>query len=293
MSWRNMPSLISLRALDAFATEGNVVKAGKILNVSHAAISQHLRQLEDHMGVALVDRGGRSLVLTDEGEQLARALRLGFGAITTAVEDLMQTDAARPLHISCTSTFATIWLMPRLPDFRAKHPEIDLMLDPNPRVVTLEPGGVDMAIRHGDGNWPGLDVEMLVPSAMSVVASPALLDGRQNVTPKDLAELPWLEEIGASEADAWFKEHGVDLVSRAARIQLPGNLLIEGVRAGQGVAVTVRKFVEADLASGRLVELFCDEVARGYFVVTRPGVLRPPVKAFLQWLRRQKTMETG
>ncbi|WP_164660334.1 LysR family transcriptional regulator [Tropicibacter sp. Alg240-R139] len=291
MSWRNMPSLISLRALDAFAVEGNVVKAGQILNVSHAAISQHLKQLEAHLGVSLVDRNGRSLVLTVEGQQLARALRLGFGAITAAVEELMQIDAARPLHISCTSTFATIWLMPRLPDFRVKHPEIDLMLDPNPRIVALEPGGVDMAIRHGDGNWPGLNVEMLVPSAMSVVASPALLGGRQSVTPEELAELPWLEEIGANEANTWFESHGVELLSRGARIQLPGNLLIEGVRAGQGVAVTVRKFVEDDLASGRLVELFCDESARGYFIVTRPGVLRPPVKAFLQWLRRQKTQE--
>lgn len=291
MIWRNMPSLISLRALDAFAVEGNVVKAGQVLNVSHAAISQHLKQLEQHLGVPLVDRSGRRLVLTDEGEQLARALRLGFGAITAAVEELMQIDAARPLHISCTSTFATVWLMPRLPDFRAKHPEIDLMLDPNPQIVALRPGGVDMAIRHGDGNWPGLDVEMLVPSAISVVASPALLEGRQSVTPEELGELPWLEEIGANEANTWFESHGVELLSRGARIQLPGNLLIEGVRAGQGVAATVRKFVEDDLASGRLVELYCDEVARGYFIVTRPGVQRPPVKAFLQWLRRQKAQE--
>lgn len=293
MTWRDMPSLTSLKALDAFAVEGNVVKAGEVLNVSHAAISQQLKQLEAHLGVSLLDRSGRRLVLTDEGAQLARALRLGFGTITTAVEELMQVDAARPLHISCTSSFATVWLMPRLPDFRAKHPEIDLMLDPNPKLVPLEPGGVDIAIRHGDGSWPGVDVEPLVPSPMSVVAAPSLLKGRRSVTPDELAELPWLEEVGANEANAWLAANGARLASRGARIQLPGNLMFDGLRAGQGVAVTVRKFVEADLEAGRLVELFCDEIARGYFIVTRPGVLRPPLKAFVAWLRRQKTQETA
>ena len=135
MNWRDLPPLASLRAFSAFSQSGSVKLAGVALNVSHAAISQHLRALEAHLGLSLVDRSGRALSLTQEGDQLARALDLGFGAIGAAVQDLKGADADRPLHISCTSSFAASWLMPRLPGFRALHPEINLMLDPSPELV--------------------------------------------------------------------------------------------------------------------------------------------------------------
>ena len=156
MDWLKFPPLASLRAFAAFTEKRNVVQAGEALNVSHAAISQQLCALETFLGVALLDRSGKSLTLTADGEHLARAVQLGFGAISSAVSDLVQSGSDRPVHVSLTSSFAASWLMPRLPAFRSEHPDIDLVLDPSPELVELRPGGVDVAIRYGAGGWPGV-----------------------------------------------------------------------------------------------------------------------------------------
>ncbi len=275
-----------LRAFAAFAQTGSVSKAGEALNVSHAAISQHLRGLEGHLDTRLLERSGRALVLTEQGQRLADALVLGFGAIGTAVQEISAADAARPLHISTTPTFAAQWLMPRLPGFRAAHPEIDLMLDPSAAVVALVPGGIDVALRHGQGGWPGLTAEPLLTSCLVVVAAPSLLRGREVADPRDLADLPWLEELGTSEASHWLRTKGINRANVGGRVQMPGNLLLDAVRDGQGVSVVVRDFVESDLRAGRLVELFREKPS-AYYIVTRPGVLRPHAMAFVRWLRRQ------
>lgn len=287
MNWQDLPPLSALRAFAAFAQTGNVAQAGVALNVSHAAISQQLRALESHLGVALLDRTGRALVLTDNGQRLADALSLGFGAIGTAVQELTGADASRPVHISTTPTFAASWLMPRLAGFRSVCPGVNLMIDPTPKMVDLTPGGIDVALRYGSGDWPGVNSELLLSSEMVVVAAPSLVPHRDTLTPADLADLPWLVELGTTESTNWLRSKGVDRGIAGGSTQVPGNMLLDGVRDGQGVAVTVRQFVEADLQAGRLVELFCENDAGGYHIVTRPGVLRPTVKVFVQWLRRQ------
>ncbi len=282
-----MPPLASLKAFHAFAETGNVVHAGALLNVSHAAISQQLRALERHLGTALLDRSGKSMVLTAEGEKLARALHLGFGAIGDAVADLMHFTEDRPVHVSLTPSFAASWLMPRLHAFQTDHPDIPLTLDPSPKQVDLRPGGVEVAIRYGNGNWPGLNAEMLLQSPIVIVAAPSLLKGREAMTPDELSQLPWLEELGTTEASSWLARQGVEHGPRAGRIALPGNLVLEGLRSGQGVSVTVRHFVEPDIQAGRIVELFCEPDEGGYYIVTGDVPLRPAVKVFVGWLRRQ------
>lgn len=288
MEWFSLPPLASLRAFSSFAETGNVVQAGAALNVSHAAISQQLRALERHMGVALLDRSGRNLTLTSEGEHLARGLQLGFSAIQTAVQDLTASGAARPLHVTCTPMFAAQWLMPRLAEFRALHPEVDMVLDPTGELVELTPGGIDIALRYGAGDWPGLEAQPLLQSPMVVVAAPDLLDGRRVTSPQDLLDFPWLEELGTTEAAKWLTSRGVDDALRGARIRLPGNLLMEAVRGGQGVAVSVRSFVEEDLRAGRLQALFTEDDNRGYHIVHRPGVLRSQARKFVAWLKKHR-----
>ncbi|MEW2912787.1 LysR family transcriptional regulator [Leisingera sp. JC11] len=287
MDWLHMPPLAALRAFAAFAETGNVVQAGVALNVSHAAISQQLRALEAHLGTALLDRSGRALELTADGAHLARSLQLGFGAIEAAVQEISAAGAARPLHVTCTPMFAAHWLMPRLAEFQASHPEIDLVLDPRGEIVELKPGGIDLAIRYGDGNWAGMDTRMLLPSPMVVIAADSLLKGRQVAAPEDLLDLPWLEELGTTEASRWLESRGVKDSLRGSRTRLPGNLLMQAVRAGQGVAVSVQAFVAEDLQAGRLCALFTEGEGRGYHVVTRAGVLRPEARKFAAWLQRQ------
>jgi len=287
MDWLKLPPLAALRAFAAYAEKGGVVQAGAALNVSHAAISQQLRALEKHLGVALLDRDGKSMSLTAEGQHLARALQLGFSSIGAAVGDVMNAGEARPVHISLTSSFAASWLMPRLPSFQAEHPEIDLVLDPSPHLVAVAPGGVDIAIRFGAGGWPGVDSEVLLETPFVIVAAPSLLGDKATWTPEELGQLPWLEEFGTTEATTWLARRGVDHGPSAGRMSLPGNLLLDGVRAGQGVTATVRHFVEQDLESGRLVELYSEPENSGYHIITAKTPLRPAVKTFVQWLRRQ------
>src|SRR6056297_2149844 len=287
MDWQTLPPLTALRAFAALAETGGTAAAGARLNVSHAAVSQQVKQLEAHLGVALVDRTGRQLRLTAEGRDLADALSLGFGAIARAVETLTGADADRPLQISTTPSFAAHWLMPCLSEFRQAHPQIDLMIDPTPRLIALEPGGIDIALRYGAGHWPGLESELLFRSPIVAVAAPQLVEGKRIECPADLADVPWLQEFGTNEASDWLRRRGVVKERAAGLVQVPGNLLLDGLLGGQGVAVTVRAWVRQDIAAGRLRLLFEDEEASGYHIVTRPGVLRPPAKAFVTWLRRQ------
>lgn len=287
MNWRDMPPLAALRAFSAFAETGNVVKAGESLNVTHAAISQHLRALERDLGVALFDRSGRALELTPEGRRLADALAAGFSGILGAVRELTGRDAARPVLISATPSFAANWLMPRLSAFRLAHPEVNLTIDPTPALAELKPGGIDIALRYGRGNWPGLDCTRLMASRIVVVGAPALVSRHRIAEPGDLVNLPWLEELGTTEATTWLRRNGVRAADARNRVEVPGNLVLDGARDGQGVAVTTRLFVEADVAAGRLVILFEDtDDLSGYHLVTLPGVLRPGARTFASWLKR-------
>ena len=196
MDWRSLPPLSALRAFAAFAQTGNVVAAGDVLGVSHAAISQQLRVLENHLNAALLDRSGRALRLTQEGEQLASALRGGFALMGEGVAAVTGARDARPLHISVTPTFAASWLMPRLAGFRAEHPDIDLMIDPTADVVTLGADGIDVAIRFGRGGWLGVEATLLWQSSMVVVGAPALVGGTAYADLDALSKFPWWRSSG-------------------------------------------------------------------------------------------------
>ena len=287
MKWQHLPPLSSLRAFAAYAQTGNIVSAAGALGISHPAISQQIRSLESHLGLTLVDRSGRALELTAEGEVLASAVLEGFSAMIRSVEVLTGIEDARPLHVSTTPSFASTWLMPRLATFRQANPDIEIVISATADLVELQPGGVDVAIRYGVGPWPGFETSLLFSSPLVVVAAPELLVGLPDRTPETLAGLPWLEEVGGSEGSTWLAAHGAGNVRRGSSVQAPGNLMLDGVRNGQGIAISVRQAVEPDIAAGRLVLLDqSSDESSGYHCVVRPGVHRPPLKAFMKWLRK-------
>ncbi|KEP70245.1 LysR family transcriptional regulator [Thioclava dalianensis] len=285
MDWREMPPLAALRAFAALAETGSMSAAGRALNVSHAAISQQVRALEDRLEVSLLDRSGARPVLSAQGRALAQSLREGFGTIAEGLAALSAQGANRPLQISTTPSFASAWLLPRLPDFRAAHPEVGLSIDPGATLSTLAPGGIEMALRYGSGHWPGLEARLLVRSPIVVVAAPDLVgDVPYDCCPADLSGFPWLQELGTNEASEWLAEHASVRDAPAGMVSMPGNLMLEAARRGQGVAITARVWVEEDLEAGRLRLLFEDSAQKGYYVVTRPGVQRPQLRAFISWL---------
>jgi LysR family glycine cleavage system transcriptional activator len=288
MDWRTLPPLTALRAFAALAQTGSASGAGAALSVSHAAISQQIKTLEAHMGLSLVRREGRGLALTPEGQQLAEALTEGFGLIAQRVSSLTGADAQRPLQISTTPQFAATWLMPRLRDFQSCNPSVDLMVHPSPQCADPVAGGIDVAIRFGLGVWDGLDAELLVPTDIVVTAAPALVGDRVFISRDELLEYPWLMELDQSPASDWMFRAGLDVPRGTSITQVPGNLMLDGARAGHGVAVMTGSSVAADVATGRLRILFRDAGETGYFVVTRPSIMRPQAKAFLRWLRGQR-----
>lgn len=288
MDWRNLPPLTALRAFAALAQTGSASAAGEALNVSHAAISQQVKQLEAHMGLTLTRREGRGLSLTPEGAQLAEALAEGFGVVAQRVAALTGADARRPLQISVTPQFAASWLMPRLGDFQARHRGIDLMVHPSPQRADPAPGGIDIAIRFGLGRWEGLEAELLLPTDIVVVAAPSLVGEGTFERREELLEYPWLAELDASPASDWMFRAGLAELRGTSVTHVPGNLMLDGARAGHGIAVLTSSSVEADVAAGRLRILFRDTGETGYFIVTRAGVMRPAAKAFLRWLRAQR-----
>ncbi len=287
MDWRSLPPLSALRAFAALVDAGSFTGAGAALNVSHAAVSQQVRGLEERLGTALVTRTGRSVTLTDQGARLAQALGPAFQSIRAAVDELTGADAARPLQVSMTPSFAVGWLMPRISDFRHRHPDIELMLNPTIEVVELEPGGIDVAIRYGRGDWPGLHSELLLETRFVVVGARSLIGDREISDPGALLDFPWLQELGTSEVAVWLRGQGVLDPVQARITHLPGYMVLEGLRSGQGITATASAFIQNDIDEGRLVVLFDDtKPGAGYHVVTRPDVQRPPLKAFVSWLRR-------
>lgn len=283
--------MAALRAFTAYADRGDVQSAGDALNVSHAAISQQLRALEDHLGVSLLDRSGRALSLTLEGRALAEISLQGFEAIAQIVGEITGAEAERPVHISTTNSFAANWLMPRLARFRAAHPKIDLVIAPHPERMDPKPGGVDLAIRYGNGPWPGLESELLLDAPVVGVASPDLVGPKPCKTAQDLAKYTWFEELGTHEATGWLRDHGVK--PEGGTVTVPGNLAVDAARAGEGVTITTSTAVETDLASGALICLFEGRKTSGYHLIVRPGVHRPALRKLIAWLRIEAKSESA
>lgn len=281
-----LPSLTALRAFDAVARDGGFSAAARALNVTHAAIAQQVRALERDLGVPLLYRQGRGLTLTEEGETLAAALRDGLGQIAAAVAQITGPAQTRPLRVTMTPSFASQWLMPRLRGFWSAHPDVPLTLHPDKRVIDLHREGMDLAIRFGDGNWPGLDVTLLTPAAYAIVAAPSLLAGRDSLTRDDMRTLPWVIEEDWPEQTLWLRRFGIDPDGLTGLRVPTEELALEAARQGFGLHLELPALIEDDLARGRLVTVHKGTPeGLGYFLVTRPGPAKPALRLFTRWLR--------
>lgn len=287
MNWTDLPPLNALKAFAAVAEAGSYTAAGVALNVSHAAVLQQVKLLEERLGVALIIRDGRSVKPTAEGALLAHELTSAFTAIHRGVEALTDADAQRPVQISMSPAFAVSWLMPRLVDFQEQHPDITLLLNPTSEVVALRPGGIDVAIRYQDRRTVVEGVDPVLNADMVVVATPGLIGDRRITDPADLVDFPWLQELGTQEVADWMARHRVSTPYSLMISHMPGNLIMDAVRRGDGITYTARPFVEDEIKAGRLIELFCEPGFGVYHIRTGPGVLRQSVRAFIRWLRQQ------
>lgn len=286
MNWSRIPSLAALRAFEATARGQSFSKAARALNVTHAAIAQHVRSLEAEFGEALVVRQGRGLALSPAGQQLAEALSAGFETIAEGVEDLRRQSEDRPLNVSVTPSFASHWLMPQIGEFWASHPEVTLNINPSTDLVDMRRDGYDLAIRYGDGNWPGLEVELLTDGDFWVVAHPDLLEGRTTSCLSDVQDLPWFMESFMLERSALIAQEGVSMDTLNLTLLNTGDLVMSATLAGLGVTVQPRSLVEREIETGSLVRICAlKQETLGYYIVTVPGRSPRGTGVFAKWLR--------
>ena len=284
MDWLRLPPLNSLRAFSALAETSSYTRAAERLNVTHAAVSQQIRSLEERLGLPLVKREGRGIRLTNEGLALAAALEDGFSAIEQGILRLQETSAERPVQVTMSPAFAVEWLMPRIMEFQNANPDITLLLNPTGKVVELKQGGIDVAIRYRDRRRPNASVQPVLVTDMIIIGAPSLVAGRDLSKPEFLVDMPWLQELGTNEALDWLRYRGV-VPDRPLTINhMPGNLIMDAVRRGEGITYTARAFFEKDLETGRVVDLFSEPAFGQYFLATTPGPMKPDVRTFIDWL---------
>lgn len=286
LDWRSFPSLTSLRAFEAAARRQGFSQAARELNVTHAAIAQQVRGLEQFLDKELIYREGRGLALTPNGAKLAQALAEGFRTIGTALEEIKATTPGAPVRVSLTPAFAAQWLMPRLKGFWSAHPDVPISLHPEKRVIDLRRDNIDLGIRFGNGSWPGLDVEFLTAAHYVIVAAPSLLKGQADLSTAQLSAMPWVIEQDWPEALTWLRSFGLrpDIMNIS---YIPNEeLALSAARQGYGLHVEAAALVEQDVEKGALqiVGTIKDD-SLAYYLVSRPGPKRPELKTFMRWLK--------
>jgi LysR family glycine cleavage system transcriptional activator len=286
---RRLPPLNSLRAFEAGARHLSFTLAAEELNVTQAAISHQVRGLEDTLQVKLFERRTRQLELTAAGRRLLPPVSEAFDRIAAAIADIEPDNPDLPLTVTVTPHFGARWLAWRLSRFWQAHPEIDLRLHHSTRVMDLSRGEVDMGIRFGRGVWPGVVAEKLVSVELIPVCSPALLKGPHPLRePSDLKHHVLLHEEDFEEWVQWLILAGAEGVNgRSGRVIGDPVIAVQLAVAGEGVALTNRSLSAGDLAEGRLVAPFEQQLNLefGYYLVYRAQALeRPRVRAFRDFL---------
>jgi LysR family transcriptional regulator, glycine cleavage system transcriptional activator len=278
--------LNGLRAVEAVARRGSLLKAAEELGVSPSAVSQQVGRTEKQIGRALFERTRDGLAPTEFGALFAARLSAGFRELSQAVA-LADDSAVNTLVVSVAPAFASRWLVPRLSRLYAKHPELILRIDASKRLVDFNRSDVDVAIRMGDGQWPGAHAELLLALEIFPVCTPAIGDRLRTVA--DLArEWAICDENSMFTWDRWFQSAGAPPVALlpGARFTDP-TLCVEAAIAGQGVMLAWQLLVADALADGRLVAPFGISAysGLGYYLATAAG-RRPSAKvlAFKRWI---------
>jgi LysR family glycine cleavage system transcriptional activator len=294
---RNLPPLNSLRAFETAARHLSFTKAAEELHVTPAAISHQIKALEEQMGVPLFRRLTRALRLTEAGQAALPSLRDGFDKLADGVDLLRAHDESGAITVSLDPSFAAKWLVPRLDRFRAAHPDLDVRLDATDKLADFQRDNVDLAIRYGGGNYPGLEVERLLSEEIFPVCSPKLLEGPAPLAqPGDLRHhtlihLEWgSEDVTAPTWRMWLLAAGVhDIDFTRGPVFSMTSLALQAAIESQGVALASSFLVADDLAADRLVVPFdlsvCDPLDFAYhIVVPKRTADLPKVVAFKTWL---------
>lgn len=284
-------------AFEAAARTGTFAGAAEELSVTPAAVSQHIRTLEDYLGVRLFVRAAQGVTLTSEGKAAFPGIRDGFQKVASAVHGLQHRELDKIIRVTAPPSFASRWLLPRLHRFSRTHDSISVNLDSTPRLVDFHSENFDVGIRYGKGNYPGLAAELLLEELVFPVCSPFLLSHEPLRAPLGvLKRLPLIHDTTAQlEADlptwrSWSAQHGINDIDCSRGLYLNSMLAVQAAVDGRGILLGRSVIVADDLAAGRLVRPFgtATQVPQAYHVVTRADSQpTPKLTAFRQWLAHE------
>ena len=289
MSFRKLPPLNELAAFEAIARHRSFTKAAKELFLTPSAVSQRLRQLEEHLDARLVVRTRSSVELTAEGARYLESVRDALTRLAAATESFTAAVKTRPLRIGVMPAFASHWLMHRLRSFHSEFPDVDLDVQSAIAMAKVEAGAVDVGIRWGKGGWPGLEQVKLFPDELVPVCSRAYLEEAGPLkSPADLRDAVLLRNA-IQPWRPWFERAGLDWPEPLNGPSFnDSTLALQAAMEGHGVALGRRLLVQPSLDSGALVQLFDLSVTieEAFFVVyLKDSLQRPEVAAFVGWIK--------
>ena len=285
---RRLPPLAALRAFEAAARHLSFSRAAAELFVTHGAVSHQVRGLEEHLGVSLFRRLHRRVILTEAGEVLFVKVRAALDLLEMSTEQVVAAYAPRPLVVSCIATFSMRWLMPRLYQFQAQHPEIDLRLSAPDSPVEFPRHDIDVSIRVGPAEWPAdLEAQAFLAEACGPVCSPTWLQQHPLARPEDLRYHTLLHTESRKNAwSEWLRITGVaDVDATTGKRFETFYFLLQAAVSGFGVAIGPDTLVADDIAAGRLLAPF-GFVANGLSMYVLYPKSRPESAplAFRDWL---------
>lgn len=301
---RKLPPLDLLRGFEAAARNLSFTKAADELFVTQSAVSRQVKSVEEHLGVALFVRRHRALLLTEAGHELYRATAQALRQLADAASRIRDRGAGRALTVTATIGFASLWLIPRLADFRGEHPDIDIRIAANNDMLDLEREGIELAVRYCMPKAAPRGAIKLFGEAVLPVCSPKLLTRAKPLArPEDLRHhvllhyelpggtAPWLSWT------VWLETMQVPALKPAGSLRfIQYDQTIQAAIDGQGVALGTTPLVRELIKQGRLVAPLAGkfESSRAYYLLTSAAAAgRPQAKAFADWLLRQAKREPG
>jgi len=288
---RRLPPLTWLRSFEAAARHLSFTAAGDELGLTQAAVSQHIKALEQALGQPLFIRLTRSLKLTDAGDAYLRMLQPLLDRIADGTDALFGSGSDNRLTIRANAAFSVLWLAPRLSRFYASHPDIDIRISNPVWAVTDLDEGADFEIRYGDGEWPGMTVEPLTRDRLFPVAAPGT--GEIDLTAARLIHVMGYRD-GWRE---WLAAAGIDGVDHRRGLQCDNSIMaFEAAADGAGVAIARTSLVAGHLTAGRLVRPFDAEhkTAEEFFLVAMAGRRGGAARdAFRDWLLAEAAHDTN
>src|ERR1700688_2089529 len=286
---RQLPPLNALRAFEAAARSESFTRAAEELCVTQGAVSHQVKLLEATLGIKLFNRERQRLVITHAGREYLNVVRDALDRIAAGTERVLQRQNSGVLTVSTSPDFAAKWLVYRLGRFAETHPGIDLRVSATMHHIDFVREEVDVAVRHGDGNWSGLDAVRLCTEELFPVCSPKLMSGRNRITkPSDLLKRPLLHLDDWKAWSKWLNAAGIsDLKMPRGPALNRASMLIDAAIDGQGIALARTALAASDLINGRLARPFDLglKLSNTYWIVCPNATsTKPKIVTFRDWL---------